>query len=110
MAKLNAGWNDAETEPDMKRAVALRALPGLADVLRAGPALRFVGAGWPAVHLALVVLPGTEGLARRVPQMVDKTIVFAGCSGIPERPVANPPLTGLPAAMPAQDRRLALQL
>ena len=90
--------------------IVLRALPGLGDMLCAGPALRSVRAGLPRAHLALVVLPGTQALALRVLPMIDEAIAFPGCPGIPERPVPDPPWPAFEGAMRARRWDLAVQM
>ncbi|EKE43850.1 glycosyl transferase family protein [Oceaniovalibus guishaninsula JLT2003] len=93
-----------------ERVAILRALPGLGDMLCAGPALRAMRTGWPDAHLALVVLPGTETLAARVLPMIDETLPFPGCPGIPERSVPDPPWPVFRAAMQARRWDLAVQM
>ena len=97
-------------DPATRRVVVLRALPGLGDMLCAGPALRSFRAGLSRAHLALVVLPGTEALVARVLPMIDETIPFPGCPGIPERPVSDPPWPVFERAMRARRWDLALQM
>ncbi len=93
------------------RVVVLRALPGLGDMLCAGPALRWLRAGMAeGGHLALVALPGTEGLVARALPTIDEVIAFPGCPGIPERPVPDPPWPAFEAAMRPRAFDLALQM
>ena len=95
----------------LHRVAVVRALPGLGDMLCAGPALRSLRAGMaPGGRLALVALPGTEALARRVLPWIDEAIAFPGCPGIPERPVPDPPWPPFEAAMRARGFDLALQM
>ena len=97
--------------PAPARVAVVRALPGLGDMLCAGPALRSLRAGMaPGGHLALVALPGTEALAARVLPMIDEVIAFPGCPGIPERPVPDPPWPAFEAMMRPRAFDLALQM
>ncbi len=95
----------------IRRAAVVRALPGLGDMLCAGPALRSLRAGMePNGTLALVALAGMAPLARRVLPEVDEVIAFPGCPGIPERPEADPPWPEYAATMRTHRFDLALQM
>ncbi|HEY8543628.1 MAG TPA: glycosyltransferase family 9 protein [Acidimicrobiales bacterium] len=66
------------------RVAALRALPGLGDLLCLVPALRAVRAAHPAARVTLVGLPGAAWFVDRFPHLCDELLPVAGVEGVPE--------------------------
>jgi ADP-heptose:LPS heptosyltransferase len=68
------------------RIAAVRALPGLGDLLCAVPALRALRAAHPGAHVALIGLESVWPLVERLGAYVDELLPFPGWPGIPEVP------------------------
>jgi ADP-heptose:LPS heptosyltransferase len=93
----------------VRRVVVLRALM-LGDMLCATPALRALRAGLPQAHITLVGQPAIRPLARRL-SSIDDFIEFPGWPGLPERPLAAPPVVlGFLQQLRARQFDLAVQL
>lgn len=69
---------------EVRRILVIRALPGLGDLLCAGPALRALRRAWPEADLALLGLPGAADVLARSGNHVDRVLPFQGWPGIPE--------------------------
>lgn len=69
---------------EVRRILVIRALPGLGDMLCAGPALRALRRAWPEADLALLGLPGAADVLARSGNHVDRMLPFQGWPGIPE--------------------------
>lgn len=81
----------------------------LGDLLCATPAMRALKAAWPGAELTLIGLPWTREWASRLPY-IDRTEVFCGFPGLPEKP---PDLDALPdfiARMRARPADLMVQM
>lgn len=69
---------------EVRRILVIRALPGLGDMLCAGPALRALRHAFPRADLALLGLPGAADVLARSGHHVDRVLPFQGWPGIPE--------------------------
>lgn len=69
---------------EVRRILVIRALPGLGDMLCAGPALRALRLAYPDADLALLGLPGATDVLARSGNHVDRVLPFQGWPGIPE--------------------------
>lgn len=71
---------------EVRRILVIRALPGLGDMLCAGPALRALRLAYPDADLAVLGLPGAADVLARSGNHVDRVLPFQGWPGIPESP------------------------
>ncbi len=96
---------------EVRRILVIRALPGLGDMLCAGPALRALRLAFPGADLALLGLPGAADVLARSGRHVDRVLPFQGWPGIPEGPADDSPgpaVSGEPSAeWPTVDLGLA---
>ncbi len=69
---------------EVRRVLVIRALPGLGDMLCAGPALRALRRAFPQADMALLGLPGAADVLARSGHPVDRVLPFQGWPGIPE--------------------------
>ncbi len=76
---------------EVRRILVIRALPGLGDMLCAGPALRALRLAHPEADLAVLGLPGAADVLARSGNHVDRVLPFQGWPGIPEGPSSCPP-------------------
>jgi ADP-heptose:LPS heptosyltransferase len=70
--------------PAVRRIAAVRALPGVGDLVCAIPALRALRAAHPGARITLVGLQGARWFAPRYPGLVDDLLEVAGVPGLPE--------------------------
>ncbi|HEY9880580.1 MAG TPA: glycosyltransferase family 9 protein [Leptolyngbyaceae cyanobacterium] len=88
----------------------VRSLPGLGDLLCSVPALRALRAAFPAAHITLLGLPGTQWFAERFHTLVDDWLAFPGFPGIPEGWRGAQPVIEFLARMQANPFDLAIQM
>ena len=70
--------------PAVRRIAAVRALPGVGDLLCAVPALRALRAAHPAAGITLVGLAAARWFVARYPDLVDDLLDVTGVPGLPE--------------------------
>jgi ADP-heptose:LPS heptosyltransferase len=68
----------------VRRLAAVRALPGVGDLLCAVPALRALRAAHPGALITLVGLPSARWFVPRYPGLVDDLLEVTGVPGLPE--------------------------
>ncbi|HZM29419.1 MAG TPA: glycosyltransferase family 9 protein [Acidimicrobiales bacterium] len=92
------------------RIAALRALPGVGDLLCAVPALWAVRVAHPRARMTLLGLTGAAWFVERFPHLLDDLLVVEGVSGIPEVTPDRWAFVRFTQAARAQRFDLALQL